>query len=903
MPKSQKLNAELKGLITNVGDLLKPPGATNIVDNFDLPAVGFLVQRRGINNNDPVGGFLQSYAIGGGAHNNVFKLFSTPFWGDSTTPAGIGSWMFLHRGFTYPDRLASIRSGNSAISPVDMLMPDAASGTAPSELQFPRYGVTGQPNVQSRLFSYNKNSFIVAKPAPARLETADTSTGPEGDGKLSYAGMPRPPGIAWEQQTGNELLPTSGAAGADPTFWLQPDYAVGYRVTFSAKDKQGVWRESAPSGKYIIANSSDYAGFSAGKEAAPILRYQIPYMTNTYLIPWSTQSNTFRPLRIKIYRTISVALSTGLPDDEYYLAYEGELSDADITNGYVTVTDYTPEFGLTDTAYFNSINGGDIATGLVAPSQGAIGLAAENDRPPFSMDGAMFQNCAFYANVTPPKSLTISIVAVGTAGLVLKAGDILYLASSITGPVSITAVAGVPAATQFHIHDTLIPNSAWSLRRTCENICAAFNKFQKNAIATYIGDLSNPENAGKIYFENCRIQDTTLYFQTSYGTPVPFIVPAPTLGTGTWYGQQITNGNGLAISKPNIPDAVPPVNYTLIGGNQFEIIRVVSTSDALFIFLTQGVWVCRGTGPTNFVFTEFDPSFKLLSPEMVTVLNDQIYAWGQQGVYRFSVGSGVEPLDLAIKNYTSSIQQYNRQSGGVAFNGWVAAQPNWNRVMFWFPDGIDEASPPATPGIVSRALVYHADTNAWTTYSAPILLSGGTTARYQYLNAVYRQWDQTTFFLGNPGGLSLSGFATRYLLAQNPTALFSLFNQADQNLISADTIAITSTVQWQAVIPNPGGLAHWSDFEYYTQPYLYGVDGPLANVNQTNIQIAISSDLGKTTLATVAAQPTTDKGRIILDTESGYATRQTVRIEVTGALYMFNGFSFLLRPLMGLNTR
>lgn len=903
MAKSQKLNAEIKGLITNVGDLLKPPGATNIVDNFDLPAVGFMVQRRGINNNDPVGGTLQEYTIGGGAHSNVFKLFSTPFWGDSTTPAGIGSWLFMHRGLSYPDRLASLRGGNSLTVPVDMLMPDAASVSAPSELQYPRYGVAGVPNVQSRLFTNNKNSFIVAKPAPARLECADTSTGPEGNGKLSYAGMPRPPGIAWEQQTGNELNPTGGAPGADPTFWLQTDYAVGYRCTFLAQDKQGVWRESAPSGKYIIANSSDYTGFSVGKEAAPILRYQLPYMTNTYLIPWDTQSSAFRPLRIRIYRTISVDLTTGLPDDEYYLAYEGEISNTDFTNGYVTVTDYTPEFGLTNTAYFNSINGGDVATGLVAPTQGGIGLAAENDRPPFAMDGAMFQNCAFYSNITPPKSLTLSIVAVGTSGLVLKAGDILYLASSITGANSITMVAGVPALGQCRIHDTLIPSAAWSLRRTCENICAAFNKVQKNVIATYIGDLSSPENAGKIYFENCRIQDTTLYFETSYGTAVPFIVPAPALGTARWEGTQITNANGLAISKPNIPDAVPPANYTLIGGNQFEIIRVVPTSDALFIFLTQGVWICRGTGPSNFVFTEFDPSFKLLGPEMVAVLNDQVYAWGQQGIYRFSVAAGIEPLDLPIKNYTASIQQFNRQSGGLAFNGWVTAQPNWNRVMFWFPDGIDETNPPATPGTTTRAVVYHADTQAWTTYSAPTLTSGGITARYQYLHAVYRQWDQTTFFLGNPGGFLSLGFAKRYLLAQNPTALFSLFNQADQSLIAASTIAITSTVQWQATIPNPGGLAQWSDFEYYTQPYLYGVDGSQANVNQTNIQIYIQSDLGKSTTATVALQPTTDKGRIILSTECGYATRQTVQIQVTGALYMFNGFSFLIRPLMGLNTR
>lgn len=893
MSRQQKLNLELKGLITNVGDLSKPPGSTDIVENFDLPAIGFMPQRRGIRRNNPVnGGTLQQYDISGTNANLPFKLFSTPFWGNTSAP--LGSWLVAHRGPNGgpPNRLASLRDGDSGSGTSDLLTPDAV------DFGYPGATFAGVSVQQSRLFTYNKNSFFIGTPTAARLECSDDVQAIEGDGKMSYAGMPRAPGIAWEQQTQNELSPAGGAG--DPTFWLEPDSAVGYRCTFMVPDKQGVWRESAPSGKYIIANSSDYAGFSAGKNAAPITAWQIPYLTNTYDVKWSTQNFKFGPIRIRVYRTVDVPLSTGLPNDEYYLAYEGQLASSEIAAGYTTIIDYTPKGGLGATAYFNSVEGGDVGTGAIAPSQGGIGLAAENDRPPFAMDGAMYQNCAFYVNIRPPVSLTFSIIAVGTAGNVLKAADILTLQSSVLGSLNLTAVAAVPGANQFRIHNTNVPDPTWSVRRTCENYCAAVNKYHSDLTATYIGDLSNPENAGKIYIECNRMQDTVLKLTTSYPGAVPFIQPQLNPGTFDLVGEAVVNKNGVAFSKPNIPDAVPPANYTLVGGNQSELLRVIPTSQGIFFFTTQGIWVCQGNGPSSFVFSEFDPSFKLVTPEMACVLNDEIYAWGQQGIYRISVSGGMQPIDLGIRNYVYSIQQFNRPSV-FPITGWAVAQPNWNRVMFWFSDGIDEAHPPATVGYSTRALVYHANTSAWTTYS------GMTTGapynvpyRVPYLSAVYRQWDGMTFFTSY--NVSSITFNTAYLLGMDPTAVNGPVSQTDQLPYATVAVPVISPLQWMATIPNPGGLCHWSDFEYYTQPYLFGVDGPQALPALTNIQVDITSDLGKTTSATVT-QLTYDKGRIILATESGYATRQTVKITVSGPFYAFNGFSFLIRPLGGLNTR
>lgn len=913
MAKSQKSNLEVKGLITNVGDLMKPPGATDIVDNFDLPAVGFLPQRRGINRDNPAGGLLQSYNNGGGDATNPFKVYTTPFWGNYSSPNTVGSWMLLHTGLNEPTVIRSIKTGASGDAIGNISTPD---GTPP---EYPRYNATlSTPRIQSRLFTNNKNSFITAKPCPVRIECTDdplsAQQGPEQDGNTTWAGMPRPGGIDWNQQLdANEELE---ADNVDPINWLKPNYAVGYRVTFLVKDRQGVLRESAPSAKYIIANSNDYRGFDTGKTASPITRWQIPTVTNTHNIGFNatigSTPGAFLPLKIRLYRTISVDLTaSGFPNDEYYLAFEGDVTPDDFTAGFVTITDYTPEFGLSNTSYFNSIEGGDVNSGLVAPTQGAIGLAAENDRPPFSMDGAMFQNCVFYGNIKPLRSLTISILATGSTSGVMQAGDTVAVSTTLMAPGPITAVSASPASpAEFRIHTSLAPSAAWSLRRTCENMCAAFNKLNTDVCATYIGDLSNPDNAGKIYFECKRMQEDFLMFETGASTSVPWISPAATV-TPTqayWLGEQITNANGLAISKPNIPDAVPPANYTLIGGNQTEILRLLPTSDGLFIFLTQGVWICRGTGPNNFVFTEFDPSFKLWAPELACVMNDQVYAWGQQGIYRISAGSGMEKIDVGIANYVNSIQQYNRPSGGYPNNGWAVAQPNWNRVMFWFPDGVDE--PPASipvPGCITRALVFHADTQAWTTYSAHVYsvttVSGDQRGRAQFLGATYRQWDQSTFFTQYKSLIEATApFQERYLLCMNPTAVTGPVSQYDQNPYKNDTTLVNSTVQWQATIPNPGGLAHWSDFEYFTQPYLYGVDGPLATNTLSPIGVSITSDLGKTTSASVT-QYTTDKGRIILGTESGYATRQTVKLSVTGPFFAFNGFSFLIRKLGGLNTR
>lgn len=901
MSKTQRLNAEIKGLITSAGDLVKPPGATDVVDNFDLSTPGFLVQRRGIKRYDPItGGNLQSYTLGGGGISNIpMRLFSTIFWANNASSPG--SWMVGHftDGTGAPGLLNLIRDGSSGSPVVPLPTPDSTAFT------FPEQTLGGLYLHPSRLMTYNKNSFFVGGPTTVRLEQKNDVQGPAGDGVLSYAGMPRPPGIAWEQQTQPELSP-DGSGGVDPTFWLALDHAVGYRCTFVATDKDGVERESAPSAKYIIVNSSDYQGFSAGKTAAPITAWQIPYMTNTASTKWNTQFGAFGPLKIKIYRTISVDIATAVPGEDYYLCYEGTLSSSELAAGYTTVIDYTPEVGLTDTAYFNSTIGGDISTGLVMPNQTALGLAASNDRPPFALDGAVFQNCAFYGNVKPPTSLTISIIAVGTSGNVLKAGDSIITVSSF-GTITLGAVAAVPGANQFRIHNTNVPSAAWSLRRTCENLCAAINKYNTSITAVYIGDPSNPESAGKIYIECNLMQDTTLQFYTSLITSPPWIQPTvqPTAGVYKWFGTQVSKSNALAVSKPNILDAVPPVNYQLIGGNQQSILRVIATSDALFIFLTQGVWTCRGTGPSNFVFQEFDPTFKLLHPESVTVLNDRIYAWGQQGIYRFSVSGGAEILDGGIKNYTNAILQYNRPSISVQFFGWAFAQPNNNQVQFWYSDGADEAHPPtgnASVGYQTRALVYHENTNAWTTYSGGISTIPDANHRYRipYINAVYRQWDQMSFYLSyNISGVT---FNTAYLLGMDPTATTGPVSQQDQLPFDTNLLPVTSSVQWQVTIPNPNGICHWSDFEYYTQPYLFGPDGSLANNSLSPVNVYITSDMSKSTNINVT-QLTADKGRIILSSENGYATRQTVKLTVSGAFFAFNGFSFLVRQLGGNNTR
>lgn len=101
--------------------------------------------------------------------------------------------------------------------------------------------------------------------------------------------------------------------------------------------------------------------------------------------------------------------------------------------------------------------------------------------------------------------------------------------------------------------------------------------------------------------------------------------------------------NLLRWSKNAQPEHCPPaapINETFVGGN--EIIALVPTRDALWVFCTDGLYRVSGAGG-QWRVDPVDTTLILASPRGACALNDTVYAYTNRGFVRVS-DSGIEAL-------------------------------------------------------------------------------------------------------------------------------------------------------------------------------------------------------------------------------------------------------------------
>lgn len=157
--------------------------------------------------------------------------------------------------------------------------------------------------------------------------------------------------------------------------WMSDATAVAYRVVWGRKDANGQLHFGKPSGRAILVNASGSA-----KQASI-----------TLAIPSEVTTSFF----YRIYRSEMSASATSEPDDELFLVYENVPTSSDISAGYVTISDITPEILLADPLYTN-------------PSQS--GFLQANDRPPWCWDITEWAGRVWYANTKLPQRLEFQIL-------------------------------------------------------------------------------------------------------------------------------------------------------------------------------------------------------------------------------------------------------------------------------------------------------------------------------------------------------------------------------------------------------------------------------------------------------------------------------------------------------------
>jgi hypothetical protein len=419
-------------------------------------------------------------------------------------------------------------------------------------------------------------------------------------------------------------LALSGASG-----FLATGNQVAYRVLWGIRDAQDNLRLGAPSGRAIVSNAS------GGSRDVSV----------TFTIPSGITTSHF----FQVYRSKASGGATIEPDDELGLVYENSPTAGEIVTGTVTFTDATTD----------DLRGATIYTALSQE-----GIAQSNEPPPQAEDFEEFEGSVVYANIVSKHRKILTILACGGSSGIAN-DDTLVIA----GTTYTAKTAGETIASGFFALATG-GTPAQNIFDTAQSLVRVINRYTTNTLvyATYLsapGDLP-----GQILLEERGLGGNSFAITASArGTAYNPVLP--TSGTSVSSANDDFQ-NALMFSKTELGEAVPLINIRRVGSANTAIRRIKKLRNSLFIFKErEGIYRMTGSGPENFTIELFDSSAKLLAPESVAVVNNQIWCLCDQGV-TIVTETGVSVVsrpieDLILDVFGSALNACRYYSFGVGY--------------------------------------------------------------------------------------------------------------------------------------------------------------------------------------------------------------------------------------------
>lgn len=698
---------------------------------------------------------------------------------------------------------ASVTSGASAAS---FRFYKAATGQA--------VAVTPSGVRTSRVVKANKNAYFTTDNGVLKLEREDLP--------VLKSGMP----------SGLDLQGLLGAAPTGViTGFFSPDTEIAYKVVFGRRDANSNLILGEPSEALVLRNTlTDVASgglsYNSGTHVLTVtslahgLSISQPntiYLYNvvatggtvadgtsipaTYLDPntfsidfddiglsaisavssisWGVKRTVYLTFTIpseltnteylyQIYRTTESANENTLPEENYRLVFESNLTTAFVSQGFGTFTDEVDQILVQ--------SGQQLYTNPTAE-----GPLQENARPPRAKDMATFKNYTFYANNMGYRTLNLAIVApvlisngyyltFGTQNYLFRgnasnepvgneqttspatttsyvevtqtnhgflSGDVIYLDSlnGVTGiaPGSYT-ISAVPSANTFRfgagaagsgtvtyegladsagkrLVKRYVPSGTVTLSEsialTARGLVKAFNR---NAASTVYAKYTSAPNAtpGNMFFEAKNLSAATFAVTISNSAAsLAFTPELPTSGT-TVSDTQDLGPNQLRISKLSEPEATPRTNTILVGSASAEILRVVPLRDSFIILKQDGVFRLNGDSINNFSVSALDTTVICKATSSVAVLNNSVYALSNQGVVQIS-DSSVKISSREIEPLLSAVIGNSDLEGATC-----AASYESERTYM-----LSTLSPGSSSSLPDVCYVFNYLTAAWTTYSGP----------------------------------------------------------------------------------------------------------------------------------------------------------------------------------------
>lgn len=431
--------------------------------------------------------------------------------------------------------------------------------------------------------------------------------GAEASGNMYFAtstgiiGLTAPNSVLYPSGVPFPLDSTATLTGSVSGF-LPVSNTVGYRMTLGYTDTNNNLHVSAPAQRLVITNPT------AGATSNVIVKWYIP---PTAVAGWFYQ----------LYRTKLAAFVSSVaidPGDEMYLVVQKTLTSTDISNGYITYTDQTPDVLLGTVLYTN-------------PSQQTI--AGANYQPPLAKDIVYYKGNMLYANTTTKQQAIINLITVPTVNDTITIGGVVYTAKAAE-----TATSG-----EFKAFTTGTP--AENIDNTARSLVHVVNTYASNTYYWAIYTSGYTSLPGQVTLQERGIGGIAFVIISSNGTA--YSPQIPVSGT-TYSSNNEVNPHYVYASKVQIPEAVPVGNFIPVGSKDKAILRILALRDSIFVFKEDGVYRILGNDITSFSVSLFDNTVILTAIDSAVLLNNQVWAMTNQGVVAVS-DSGVVIMSRPIE--------------------------------------------------------------------------------------------------------------------------------------------------------------------------------------------------------------------------------------------------------------
>lgn len=386
---------------------------------------------------------------------------------------------------------------------------------------------------------------------------------------------------------------TSGAATVT-SVTLSDGTQVAYRMIWGLVNENKATMVGAPSGFVAITNST-------GGSRDVVVNATIPEGITT--------DNFYQ-----IYRSPATPTADIVPPDQMQLVAEGVPSGTDISNGYIQVTDQTPD----------SLKGESLYTGTDVD-----GITQANYQPPIAVDICVFRDHALFLNFTLEHQLKLNMDGIGGSDGI-DVGDEITITDGVDPFVLTGAATEDIAAGEFAVITTGTP--AQNIADTCASFIRVLNRFTDNTIV-YAYLLSGPnELPGQMLIQARATKGEFSVVASANGTAW-----TPNIDSAV-ESEAENQKNGILIAKSQQVEAVPRVNLRRAGGIGSEILRAIPLRDYVIILTTSGVYRMTGQTITDFVVEPFDLTVVCVAPETAVALGNECWALTTQGVVSISDG-------------------------------------------------------------------------------------------------------------------------------------------------------------------------------------------------------------------------------------------------------------------------